>query len=165
MSKVCKMWLLHMYILHTYLHTHVYRYYVAHQKPAPFKSYVRNMLFQGLLFTDIAPSKLPHLKSKSLRFLGRLVNAVATAAWYAKDLLKVCEAYQSYRLMLTLFETFWWKLICGEVIFWTCCQNHASSSDSSTLTQVDVYLPDAPQLDPTKSCACWSADCIIYIYI
>lgn len=107
-----------MYILYTYLHTHVYRYYVAHQKPAPFKSYVRNMLFQGLLFTDIAPSKLPHLKSKSLRFLGRLVNAVATAAWYAKDLSKVCEAYQSYRLMLTLFETFWWKLICGEVIFW-----------------------------------------------
>lgn len=77
---------------------------------------------------------------------------------------RTCWRYV-YLLMLTLFDTFWWKLICGEVIFWTCCQNHASSSDSSTLTQVDVYLPDAPKLDPSKSCACWSADCIIYIYI
>ena len=33
-QSLCKMWLLYVYILytHTYLHTRVYRYYVAHQK-------------------------------------------------------------------------------------------------------------------------------------
>ena len=42
--------------------------------------------------TDIAST----LKSKSLRFAGRLVNAVATAAWYARERLKVCEAYHTF---------------------------------------------------------------------
>ena len=79
------------------------------KKPAPFKSYVRNMLFQGLLCTDIAPSKLPHLKSKSLRFLQRLVNAVATAAWYTKDLLKVCVPVNVNSLWSILMEIDLWR--------------------------------------------------------
>ncbi len=93
------------------------------------------------------------------------------------------EGMWSVSYLLTFFETFWWNVIWWEVVKWYkvtmwsksclakgfCLPKHQGSSDSSTLTQVDVYLPDAPKLDLTKNCRClWTLYrmCIyIYIYI
>ena len=72
--------------------------------------------------------------------------------WRSDTLLETnISPYQGLLKMIFLFPR--WDMLVPRRVFWTCCQNqclNVSSSDSSTLTQVDVYLPDAPKLDPDQ---------------